>query len=94
MTYRHTLKGNLKKFGIDQSTWQKDCLDRKLWRNLIFNGANKFTTDWLEKKEKESIKRHSIINERILLGGGPPGVGGLPGVRVIDNARSERVVAI
>jgi hypothetical protein len=56
--WRHCLKDDLKKFGIDFNTWQIVCQNRAVWRRVVDAGEKKFMKDWIDAKVKCSYDRH------------------------------------
>ena len=57
--FRRCVREDMVLFGIDPSTWQTECMDREVWRNMCRQGLAKFRTGWLDVRVRATVKRHS-----------------------------------
>jgi hypothetical protein len=53
----------MNEFGISQSTWRSDCLNRNAWRAQLHIGKKSAMKQWLLREESKHIGRHDACND-------------------------------
>ena len=69
MRYRDCLKSNMKKCGLNSTTWEADALNRSSWRSLCHSGASKFENDRITeaKRKRDARKSQSSTSDALYL---------------------------
>jgi len=64
LSYRRSIKSDLKIVGIEPENWQKLASDEKSWRSTIDKGVDFYLRRWLLFKKSNTLYGHDEISER------------------------------
>ena len=60
--WKDCVREDMKQFGVDESTWYVDSLDRQLWRSLVSEGLMYFEENNTQNEESKRRNRKSKIS--------------------------------
>ena len=64
LSYRRSIKRDLKIIGIDSKTWQVLALNEKSWRSAIDKGVESYLRSWMLYRKSNTIYGSNEISDR------------------------------